>query len=164
MIPVIILRSLTIALAYLFIYFLSPIVSQTDIQRMPLLSERTSDFRCSSNEPWPRRRKLRGRRGPKWLQRKERCELPIPWKRPAMSFPARPAAVQVRAVNLYFVSCEQKLDINYQALISTIVNCFFMLRFVFCNSRFYWILLSPDWYESLRYDLLNRINICISQN
>lgn len=49
-------------------------------------SERTSDFRCNFNEPWPWRRKLRERRGPKWLRRKAKCELPIPWKRPAMSF------------------------------------------------------------------------------
>lgn len=49
--------------------------------------ERTFGFRCSCNEPWPRRQKPQGRLGPKWSRRKGRCWLPVPWKRPVMSFP-----------------------------------------------------------------------------
>lgn len=78
-------------------------------------SERTSDFRCNFNEPWPRRQKLRGRWGPKWLRRKAKCELPTPWKRPAMSFPrvllpCRYAHIYTRMV--VFLLCNQKLEAN----------------------------------------------------
>lgn len=115
------------------------------VHRYHVNAERTSACRCSCNEPWQRKPRLRGKPEPKWSLQRARCVRLGLSKRPVTSYPKAQLLFRWESELLLW---RQRVDVLRHRVYSA--------NFVLCFANvFRWQAISEEFSHIRKYGWLN---------